>query len=351
MKKILNRIFIEAMGGMTFGLFATLVIGTIIKQIGSYLPESISPLVITVGSIATGLLGAGIGAGVALKLKAPVLVLISAMVVGLIGGFSPSILSGAIIQEGALHLVGPGEPLGAFIGSYVAIELGLKISGKTKLDVVLTPLLCIGIGALVGLLVGPPISTVMLEIGHFINWATVQQPLIMGVIIAVVMGLIITGPLSSAAIAIVLQMGGLAAGAATIGCAAHMVGFAVSSFKENGLGGLVAQGIGTSMLQLPNVMKKPIVALPVVLTGAILAPIGIIFFNFANNPTGAGMGTAGLVGPLMAFQTMTETMSAPIVIAKIIVFLFIAPALLSWLITEIMRKKGLINDGDLKIDI
>lgn len=351
MKKILNRIFIEAMGGMTFGLFATLVIGTIIKQIGSYLPESIAPIVITIGSVAVGLLGAGIGAGVALKLKAPVLVLISAMVVGMIGAFSPSIISGAIIQEGALHLVGPGEPLGAFIGAYIAIELGLKISGKTKLDVVLTPLLCIGLGALAGLLVGPPISRVMLEIGHFINWATVQQPLIMGVIIAVVMGLIITGPLSSAAIAIVLQMGGLAAGAATIGCAAHMVGFAVSSYKENGLGGLIAQGIGTSMLQLPNVMKKPIVALPVVLTGAILAPIGIIFFGFANNPAGAGMGTAGLVGPLMAFQTMSETMSTPVVLAKIAIFLFIAPGLLAWLITELLRKKSLIKDGDLKLDL
>ena len=248
-EKLLDRIFIDGLGGMAQGLFATLIIGTIIQQIGLFMGGGTGDLIYELGKIAAGLTGAGIGVGVARKLEAGHLVIVSAAVVGMIGAFAGKILSGQVLVDGNLVLAGPGEPLGAFAAAYLAIEIGILISGKTKLDIILTPLVCIGTGSAVGLFVGPPISEFMLWLGSLINWGTEQQPFLMGIVVSVLMGMILTLPISSAALGVILNLSGLAAGAATIGCCCNMIGFAVASWRENKFSGFLAQGIGTSMLR------------------------------------------------------------------------------------------------------
>lgn len=350
MKKFLDRIFIDGLTGMAQGLFATLIIGTIIQQIGTYCGGNIGDLIFTLGKVAAGLTGAGIGAGVARKLDAGHLVIVSAAVVGLIGAFAGDIMSGEIMVDGALVLSGPGEPLGAFVAAYVSIEIGLLVSGKTKLDIILTPLVCIAVGSVVGLLVGPPISGFMAWLGSLINWGTEQQPFVMGIVVSVLMGMILTLPISSAALGVILNLSGLAAGAATVGCCCNMIGFAVASFRENKIGGLLSQGIGTSMLQVPNIVRHPQIWIPAILSSAILGPVGTMVLHMANNATGSGMGTAGLVGPLMTWQVMTQTEPEMIVLVKILLIQFILPAVVTLLISEFMRKKKWIRFGDMKLD-
>ena len=202
-----------------------------------------------------------------------------------------------------------------------------------------------------GIVLGPPISQFMAWLGSIINWGTEQQPILMGIIVSVLMGIILTLPISSAALGVVLNLSGIAAGAAAVGCCANMIGFAVISYRENKLGGLLAQGLGTSMLQMPNIVKKPIIWLPAIISSAILGPISTAVLHMTNNATGSGMGTAGLVGPIMAFQTMAPEVGAVIAIIEIIAMHFIAPAVLSLIISEGMRKIGLIKTNDLKLDI
>jgi hypothetical protein len=206
------------------------------------------------------------------------------------------------------------------------------------------------IGGAVGLLVGPPISNFMLALGELINWAVDKQPVIMGILVSVLMGMILTLPISSAALAIILNLSGLAGGAATVGCCANMVGFAVGSFKENGISGLISQGLGTSMLQVPNIMKKPIIWLPAIIASAILGPISTVVLHMTNNASGAGMGTAGLVGQLMTWQDMSGSENGVVLIIKIILLHFILPGIIAWVTSYIMRKKGLIKDGDTKLE-
>ena len=231
------------------------------------------------------------------------------------------------------------------------MELGLLVSGKTKVDILVTPLTVIGAGSLVGLVLGPPISSFMTALGAMINWGTEQQPFLMGIIVSVLMGMILTLPISSAALGVILNLGGLAAGAATVGCCCNMVGFAVASYRENKIGGLVAQGIGTSMLQVPNIVKKPIIWLPAILSSAILGPVGTMVFHMTNNATGSGMGTAGLVGQIMTWQTMTAVEPGTVVLMKILAIQIILPAIITLIISEFMRKKGWIQDGDMKLDV
>ena len=336
MKKLLDRIFIDGLGGMAQGLFATLIIGTIIQQIGLFMGGGTGDLIYELGKIAAGLTGAGIGVGVARKLEAGHLVIVSAAVVGMIGAFAGKILSGQVLVDGNLVLAGPGEPLGAFAAAYLAIEIGILISGKTKLDIILTPLVCIGTGSAVGLFVGPPISEFMLWLGSLINWGTEQQPFLMGIVVSVLMG---------------MNLSGLAAGAATIGCCCNMIGFAVASWRENKFSGFLAQGIGTSMLQIPNIVRRPLIWLPVILSSAVLGPIGTMLLHMTNNATGSGMGTAGLVGPLMTWQVMTQSEAGVIVLGKIILIQFILPAAVTLLISEFMRKKKWIRQGDMKLEL
>ncbi|MBR6408543.1 MAG: PTS sugar transporter subunit IIC [Clostridia bacterium] len=349
-KKFLSKVFIDGLSGMALGLFATLIVGTIIQQIGQLIPGSIGELIFLVGKTAAALTGAGIGVGVAVKFKKSALVTLSAATAGMVGAFASKILSGALLSEGAVVFAGPGEPLGAFIAAYFGMEIGSLVSGKTKVDILVTPLVTIAAGSALGLLVGPPISSFMTSLGALINWGTEQQPLLMGIIVSVIMGVCLTLPISSAALGIILNLSGIAAGAATIGCCCNMVGFAVASYRENKVGGLLAQGIGTSMLQMPNIVKKPIIWLPAVISSAILGPIGILVFNMQCNATGSGMGTAGLVGQIMTWQVMTEFDQWWLVLIKIAVMHFILPAALSLGISEFMRKRGWIKQGDMKLD-
>lgn len=189
----------------------------------------------------------------------------------------------------------------------------------------------------------------MTALGALINWSVERQPILMGILVSVIMGMILTLPISSAAIAIILNLNGLAAGAATVGCCANMIGFAVASFKENKFGGLISQGIGTSMLQVPNIMKKPVIWLPAIIASAILGPLSTTVFNMTNNASGAGMGTAGLVGQFMTWETMSSSETPVILLIKILLLHFILPGLIAWLVSFILRKKNIIKDGDMKL--
>ena len=350
-KKWLNKVFIEGLSGMATGLFATLIIGTIIQQIGSLIGGSIGDTVFIIGKMAAAVTGAGIGCGVAYRFKEPPLVVLSAAVAGMVGAFASKITAGTVFVDGVVHLAGPGEPLGAFLAAYIAIEAGHLVSGKTKVDILVTPFCGILAGSAAGLILGPPISAFMVWIGSLINWGTEQQPLLMGIIVSVLMGIILTLPISSAALGIILDLNGLAAGAAVVGCCCNMVGFAVASFRENKIGGLLAQGLGTSMLQIGNIMRKPIIWLPAIIASAILGPVSTVVLGMTCNATGSGMGSAGLVGQIMTFQTMTATLPPAVVLVQIMLMHFVLPAVIAFAVSEIMRKKGIIKDGDMKLDI
>lgn len=216
-KKILNKIFIDGLSGMALGLFATLIVGTIIQQIGALIPGVIGSTLFLIGKVAASLTGAGIGCGVAYKFKEAPLVVLSSATCGMVGAFAGKLMAGTVFTDGAIHYAGPGEPLGAFIAAYVGIVIGHLVSGKTKVDILLTPLCSICAGSAVGLLLGPPISAFMGWIGAMVNWGTEQQPILMGIVVSVLMGMILTLPISSAAIGVVLNLSGIAAGAATVG--------------------------------------------------------------------------------------------------------------------------------------
>lgn len=351
-KKLLTRIFVDGLTGMALGLFSTLIIGTIIKQAGDLIGGDIGGWLSAIGLVAQKLTGAGIGVGVAYKFKESAYVVLSAATAGMIGAYAGNMAVGTLFADGAMVLSGPGEPLGAFIATYVGIELGRLVAGKTKLDLLITPAVTILCGGAVGILAGPPISEFMGWLGGLVNWGTMQQPVLMGIVVSVVMGMVLTLPISSAALGIILGLSGPAAGAATIGCCCQMVGFAVASYRENGIGGLLAQGLGTSMLQVPNIVRRPLIWIPPILSSAILGPIAISgFFNMTNNATGSGMGSAGLVGQIMTYQTMIATEPAVSVVIKIIVFQFVLPAVITFGISEGMRKMGYIRNGDMKLDM
>lgn len=340
-KKVLNHIFIDGLGGMALGLFSTLIIGTIIGQIGTLIGGNIGAYIIAVANVAKTLTGAGIGVGVAVKFKTSPLVTISAAVAGMIGAF-PTVTSMTAFALGK-----PGEPLGAFVAALVAIEIGRLVSGKTKVDIIVTPFVAICSGAVVGFIVGPPISAFMTWLGAIVNVNVEQHPIVGGIIISVMMGIILTLPISSAAIGVSMGITGLAAGAATVGCCCQMVGFAVASYRENKMGGLIAQGIGTSMLQIPNIVKKPIIWLPAILSSAVLGPISSAVLHMTSTPTGSGMGSAGFVGQIMAWQSMSATMSTTVVAVEIILMHFVLPAIVTLAISEFMRKMNWIKEGDM----
>ena len=357
-KKYCKHLFIDGFSGMASGLFATLIVGTILEQIAKLIGDigadwcvSISSWLLIIAGIAKAAMGAGIGVGVAKKFGESPLVTVSAAVAGMVGAFASQLLSGAL--DGNLATLKlPGEPLGAFIAAFVAIELGHLVSGKTKVDILVTPIVSIISGSAIGLLVGPPVSAFMSAIGRVICLFTEEQPFLMGVVVAVVMGMALTLPISSAALGIMLNLGGITAGAATVGCCAQMMGFAVSSYRENKMGGLIAQGLGTSMLQVPNIFKKPIIWVPPTLAAAVLGPISTCWLKLVNNAVGSGMGTSGLVGPIMGYKTMTEAGVSPLMsLLHMAIMYFLAPAALSLLFSEILRKLGWIKSGDMKLDL
>ena len=351
LKNLFQRIFIDGLGGMGLGLFATLIIGTIIQQVGTLIGGTVGSTLFLLGKIAAAMTGAGIGVGVAYKFKESPLVVVSAATAGMVGAFAGNIAKGTVFVDGVIHFAGPGEPLGAFIAAYVGIELGHLISGKTSVDILLTPFVSIVGGSAVGLFAGPPISAFMTWLGSLINWGTEQRPFLMGIIVSVLMGIILTLPISSAALGIVLNLSGIAAGAATVGCCANMIGFAVASYRENKVDGLLAQGLGTSMLQIPNIMRKPIIWLPAIAASAVLGPVSTVVLGMTSTATGSGMGTAGLVGPIMTYQTMTASLSPAVVLLEMAVMYFILPGIIALGVSEWMRKKGWIKAGDLKLEL
>ena len=349
-QKFLSHIFIDGLSGMGLGLFSTLIIGTIMKQVGDLIGGDIGMYISAFALMAQRLTGAGIGVGVAYKFKESVYVTLSAATAGMIGAYASAISAGTLFAEnGALVLSGPGEPLGAFIAAYVGIELGHLVAGRTKIDLLVTPAVTILTGGIVGIIVGPPISRFMTWLGGIINWGTEQQPIVMGIVVSVVMGMVLTLPISSAALGIILGLNGVAA---TIGCCCQMVGFAVTSYRDNGLGGLLSQGLGTSMLQVPNIVRRPLIWIPPIISSAILGPIAISpLFHMVNNATGSGMGTSGLVGPIMTYQTMAATESPILVLIKIMVFHFLLPAVVTMGVAQGLRRMGYIRNGDMKLNV
>lgn len=353
-KEVLSYIFIDGLGGMATGLFCTLIIGTIICQVATLIGKSnfVGNVLFNIGSFAKISMGFGIALGVAYKLNKKPLVAISAGVAGMIGAYASNILDGSVFNDAGTvtTLISVGEPLGAFIAAFVALEVGSLVNGKTKVDIIVVPLVSILSGAIAGLLVGPPISSFMTFLGEIINASAQQQPVLMGILVATIMGICLTLPISSAAIGVSLSLSGIAGGAAMIGCCCQMVGFAVISFKENGWGGLISQGIGTSMLQMPNLVKHPVCWIPPVITSVILGPIGTAVFNITSSKIGSGMGTSGLVGPIETFFDMTNNgQNVFYTLAMILLFCFVLPAAINFLISFFMRKKGWIKDGDLKL--
>jgi uncharacterized membrane protein len=322
-----QRYFIEALGLMAYGLFASLLVGTILNTIGKQL--NILFLSETIWPIAQQMTGAAIGVAVAYALKSPPLVLFASTITGTAGN--------------AL-----GGPAGAYCAALVGAEFGKMISKETKLDIVLTPAITILFGVFIASLVGPPIGGFMTATGEFIMYATTLRPFLMGIIVSVVVGAVLTLPISSAALCMMLGLSGIAAGAATAGCCAHMVGFAFLSFKENGWGGVAAQGLGTSMLQVPNLVRNPALWIPAVIVSAITGPMATVLFQMENSSIGAGMGTSGLVGIIETLNTMGSSTK---VWAGILLLYIIIPMILTPTIGTIMRKVGWIKEGDLKLDL
>ena len=326
-KKYFKRYFVDGMSAMALGLFASLIVGLIISQIAKIPHLEFMTDFSSVLAASSPVVGGAIGCAIAWGLGHKPLVIFSSVAVGAYG-------------------YALGGPVGAFVAVIVASEITGLIAGKTKIDIVLTPIVSIIIGGLVSKFVGPGVSALMNSIGQAITSATEMHPFPMGIIVSVIVGLALTAPISSAAICIMLGLDGLAAGAAVVGCCAQMVGFAVTSFKENGIGGLVSQGVGTSMLQFGNIMKRPQILLAPTIAGAILGPISTCVFKMTNTPTGAGMGTSGLVGQFGAIEAMgTDTKT----IIIIVIMHIVAPAILSLLFHFIFKKAGIVKDEYLRL--
>ena len=320
--------FVDALGAMALGLFASLLIGTIFQTLGD---KTGIEAFVTIAKYAKAATGAAIAVAIAYKLKCEGLVLFSAIAVGIAG-----------------NELGGQNPMGAYVAVIVAIELGKMVYKETQVDILVTPAVVIISGVLVAWAIGPAIGRLMTALGDFIKTATEMQPFLMGIVVSVVIGAVLTLPISSAAICLAIGLGGIAGGAATAGCCAQMIGFAVLSFKENRWGGLVAQGLGTSMLQMGNIVKNPRIWIPVLLTAAITGPISTCIFHLENIPIGSGMGTCGLVGPIGIYTAMPEG-GANMWIGMGLVC-FVLPAVLTWLFGLIFRRIGWIKEGDLKIE-
>lgn len=321
----LKRYGIDALGAMALGLFASLIVGLILKVTGE---KSGISFLVDYGLKAMSMMGPAIGVAVAYGLQAPPLVLFAATITG---------WAGAEL----------GGPAGCFVAVVISTEFGKLVSGETKIDIIITPMVTIICGIATAKLIGPGIDSFMIALGNFIMRATEMKPIPMGILVSLVMGLALTAPISSAALAIMLNLNGLAAGAATVGCSAQMIGFAIASYRENGWGGLISQGLGTSMLQIPNIVKNPLILIPPTLTSMILGPLATTVLILENVPAGAGMGTSGLVGQ---FGTIEAMGASSAIFLKIGLLHFLLPAIVTLLIAEFMRHKKWIKFNDMKLD-
>ncbi len=326
-----NMYLITALSYMTYGLFGTLIIGSIINQIG--LKLGLPLLSETIWPAARAMTGPAIAVAVAYGLEAPPLVIFASTITGSLGA--------------AL-----GGPVGAFLAGIVGAEFGKIVSKETKIDILVTPSVTIITGSIIGTWVGPFIDVTMRTFGQMIVSATELHTLPMSIIIAVIMGIALTLPISSAAIGIMLGLSGLAAGAATAGCAAQMIGFAVISYKENKWSGVLSQGLGTSMLQMPNIIRNWRIWIPSIIASAIIGPIATMTFKLENTAIGSGMGTSGFVGQFGTVEAMaTKGVTGIKVFLPILLVHFILPALITLLIATLLRKIGWIKDGDMTLDL
>ncbi len=369
-KKYAKRYFIDAFTGMAQGLFCTLIAGTIIWQIGDWIGKDVAfgRFLITLGNLAKMLMGAGIGVGIAHKLGAKPLVIFTAAVTGLIGAWASvnSATNSGLIQvllgKGSLGIAmgAPGNPIGAYVVALFSIEIASLYAGKTKLDIVLIPLGMI-LMSIVSIWIAWPFIRLVDYIGIGIALAIqagTAVKIIVGIFVAVVMGVLLTMPTSSAAIWIAIAASipegyaealAIAGGAAVAGCAAHMVGFAVASFRENKWGGLISQGIGTSMLQIPNIMKRPIIMVPEIIASAVSGLVAVLI-GLRCDATGGGMGTSGFVGVMGTVRASLGVIDTWRLVLGIILCLFIIPAGVSLGFSELFRKLNLIKFGDQKLD-
>ncbi|SFH99464.1 hypothetical protein SAMN05192551_10545 [Tindallia magadiensis] len=321
----LKRYGIEALGAMALGLFASLIVGLILNVLG----EQLGIIILEeMGSIAMSMAGPAIGVAVAYGLKAPPLVLFTSAVTGMAG-------------------YQMGGPAGCFVAAVVGAEFGKLVAGETRVDIVITPVTTMITGVLTGMFIGPVIGGLMVQLGALIMAITEIHPLPMGAFVAVIVGMTLTLPISSAALCIMLELSGTAAGAATVGCCCQMVGFAVSGYKDNGMGGLISQGLGTSMLQIPNIVRNPFIWIPPTLASAIIGPFSTTVFRMENVPTGAGMGTSGLVGQFGTVEAMGMSSD---VLMKVGLLHFLFPAVVTYIIYKIMWQKRWIKDGDMKLE-
>ncbi len=317
---------IDALGAMAFGLFASLLIGTIFGTLGE---KTQITLFNTIAEYCKSATGAALGVSIAYALHAPQLVLFSAATVGIAGN--------------AL-----GGPVGALVSTVISTELGKLVSKETRVDILVTPGVTIISGVLMAQFVGPGVSAFMTAFGNLVKTATEMQPFFMGILVSALIGIALTLPISSAAICIMLSLDGLAGGAATAGCCAQMIGFAILSFGENGIGGLLAQGLGTSMLQMGNIVKNPRTWIPPTLASMVTGPVATCLFRMENIPAGSGMGTCGMVGPIGVYTAMGGGASMWL---GILLVCFLLPAVLTWIFGEILRKLQWIRPGDLKLDL
>ena len=351
-----KRYFIDAMGAMAQGLFCTLLVGTILNTIGQQFHVGFLNAVIvtigkgdgavhyTIGGLCSAMVGPGMAVAIAGALKAPPLVLFSLIPVG----FATNYMGGA------------GGPLAVLFVAIVAAEVGKAVSKETKIDILVTPIVTVLVGVGFAALIAAPVGKAASAVGQAIMWATELQPFFMGIIVSVVIGVALTLPISSAAICAALGLTGLAGGAAVAGCCAQMVGFAVMSFRENRWGGLAAQGIGTSMLQMGNIVRNPRIWIPPTVASAITGPIATCIFRMEMNgaPVSSGMGTCGLVGQIGVYTGWVNDVAAGVKTAitgmdwlGLVLISFVLPAVLTWLIAIPLRRCGWIKDGDLKLDL
>lgn len=360
LKTLPKRYFITAFSGMAQGLFVTLIAGTILAQIAGWIGNNyIGNTLLTIANIAKSLMGVGIGVGIAFSLNKPKLLVFASAVSGFVGAFADKLIYGSapftLISLGA-----PGNPIGAYVVTMLVVEIVTLYAGKTKLDIILIPLGVLFL-SFAGVYVSYPFIWLINQLGNLIAIATDAVPFVMGLVVSVIMGILLTMPTSSAAIWVAVSspilttyLPGsmeynamlLAGGAAVVGCACHMVGFAVASFRENGISGLISQGIGTSMLQIPNIMKKPVIMLPMIISSAICGPLSTCVFKLYCGTAGGGMGTSGLVGVFDLFKYTSGALG----IIGIILLMFVLPIVLNLVISEFMRKKGYIKFGDMKLE-
>lgn len=346
----LKRYGIDAMGAMAQGLFCSLLIGTIINTLGTQFGigflttpvATVGGVDYTVGGLASAMSGPAMAAAIGYALKCPPLVLFSLVTVG----FASNALGGA------------GGPLAVLFIAIIASEIGKAVSKETKIDILVTPLVTIGVGIALSAWWAPALGKAASQVGRIIMWATDLQPFLMGILVSVIVGVALTLPISSAAICAALSLTGLAGGAAVAGCSAQMIGFAFMSFKENKWGGLVSQGIGTSMLQMGNIVKNPRIWIAPILTSAITGPLATCVFGMQMNgtPVSSGMGTCGFVGQIGVYTGWVNDVASgaksaitAMDWAGLFLICFILPAVLCPLINMGVRKLGWVKDGDLKL--